>query len=117
VLLLELYLDLYNDERAETPSLTGGWMFRRPDIAKHNDAIIGAIKTALSPRVDLVDKGYIVGHLFGVGYGVLVTQASLTAINSHFKNATDLLLYNLPVPPDATLAQEADTNQIRLAAR
>jgi len=110
--LLELYLDLFDDERAGAPLLTGGWMFGRRDVAERNDAIVGAMKTALSPRADLVDKGYMVGHLFGSGHGVPAAQASLTAMNPRFRNSTDLLLYNLPLPPDATLAQEADIQDL-----
>jgi hypothetical protein len=105
----DLYLDLFEDESAGAPMLTSGWMFGRQDVEENNDGIIQAFKTAISPRADLVNKGYMVGHLWNAGYG-LPTPNSAT--NPRFRNASDLILYLVPLPPNATLAQKADLEDV-----
>ncbi|KAK1752608.1 6-hydroxy-D-nicotine oxidase [Echria macrotheca] len=105
----DLYIDLFEDESGGTPMLTSGWMFSRQDIAANNDGIITAFKKAISPREDLVNKGYMVGHLWNAGYGVPVPNS---ATNPRFRDAANLILYNLPVPTNATLEQKADIEDL-----
>lgn len=109
---LGLYLDLFDDERAGPPQWTGGWMFGRRDIAERNGAIVEAMKVALSPRADLADKGYMVGHMFGPGHGVSKAKGAEAAVNPRFREASDLLLYNLPLPVDSSVAQEDDIQDL-----
>jgi FAD/FMN-containing dehydrogenase len=106
----DLYVDLFEDESAGPPTLTSGWTFGRADIEDNNDGIIKAFKTAISPRADLVDKGYMVGHLFGAGHAS--QPAGISATNPRFRDSSDLLLYLLPLPTDATLAQKADIQDL-----
>jgi FAD/FMN-containing dehydrogenase len=106
----DLYLDLFEDESAGPPTLTSGWMLGEVDIQDNNDGIIEAFKTALSPRADLADKGYMIGHLFSAGHSP--QPAGISATNPRFRNASNLLLYLLPLPTDATLAQKADIQDV-----
>ncbi|KAK4222438.1 6-hydroxy-D-nicotine oxidase [Podospora fimiseda] len=106
----DLYLDLFEDESGGPPMLTSGWMFGREDIDNNNDGIIEAMKTAISPREDLIDKGYMVGHLFGAGHNP--QPAGISATNPRFRTASDLLLYLVPLPTDATLVQKADLQNV-----
>ena len=111
--LYDLYLDLFEDESGNNaPMLTSGWMFSRRDVAGNNDGIVAAYKKAISPRADFVDKGYMVGHLWNAGYGASGKAAAggigSSAVNPRFRDASDLILYNLPLPANATLAQKDD---------
>ncbi|KAH6846974.1 isoamyl alcohol oxidase [Chaetomium sp. MPI-CAGE-AT-0009] len=106
----DLYVDLFEDEMAGPPTLTSGWTFGRADIEDNNDGIIEAFKTAISPRADLVNQGYMVGHLFGAGHNP--QPAGISATNPRFRDSSDLLLYLLPLPTDATLAQKADIQDL-----
>ncbi|EAQ82972.1 hypothetical protein CHGG_10790 [Chaetomium globosum CBS 148.51] len=106
----DLYLDLFEDETAGPPTLTSGWTFGRTDIEDNNDGIIEAFKTALSPRADLVNQGYMVGHLFGAGHAS--QPAGISATNPRFRDSSDLLLYLIPLPEDATLEQKADIQDL-----
>jgi hypothetical protein len=85
-------------------------MLGEVDIQDNNDGIIEAFKTALSPRADLADKGYMIGHLFSAGHSP--QPAGISATNPRFRNASNLLLYLLPLPTDATLAQKADIQDV-----
>lgn len=105
----DLYMDLFEDESGGAPTLTSGWMFSRRDVADNNDGIIEAFKTALSPRPDLTNKGYMVGHLWNAGYGMPVPNS---ATNPRFRDASDLILYLLPLPANATIAQKADVQDV-----
>jgi len=109
--LYDLYLDLFEDESGNNaPMLTSGWMFSRRDVAENNDGIVEAYKKAISPRADFVDKGYMVGHLWNAGYGVSKDKGSESAVNPRFRDASDLILYNLPLPNNvtATIAEKDD---------
>ncbi|KAK4201358.1 6-hydroxy-D-nicotine oxidase [Triangularia verruculosa] len=106
----DLYLDLFEDESAGPPTLTSGWVFGRADVDNNNDGIVEAMKTAISPRADLVNQGYMVGHLFGAGHNP--QPAGISATNPRFRTASDLLLYLIPLPTDATLAQKADMQNV-----
>ncbi|KAK1831660.1 6-hydroxy-D-nicotine oxidase [Podospora conica] len=110
--LLGLYLDLFDDERAGPPQLTGGWMFGRGDVAARNGEIVEAMEVALSPRGDLVGRGYMVGHMFGPGHGVGRERGRESAVNPRFRESVDLLLYNLPLPEGASLAQVEDVQDL-----
>lgn len=105
----DLYIDLFEDESGGTPMLTGGWMFSRQDVADNNDGIIAAFKTALSPRADFANKGYLIGHLWNAGHGMPVPNS---ATNPRFRDSCDLMLYNLPVAVNATLAEKADVQDL-----
>ena len=105
----DLYLDLFEDESAGAPTLTSGWMFGKQDVANNNTGIISAFKTALSPRADLTNKGYMVGHLFNAGHGMPVADS---ATHPRFRSSADLILYLLPLPANATLAQKADIQDV-----
>ena len=105
----DLYLDLFEDESAGAPTLTSGWMFGRRDVRENNDGIVRAFQTALSPRADLVNKGYMVGHLWNAGHGV---PTSNSATNPRFRDGSDLILYLVPLPANASLAQKADLQDV-----
>ncbi|KAK0740040.1 isoamyl alcohol oxidase [Schizothecium vesticola] len=107
--LYDLYLDLFEDESAGPPNLTSGWVIAAEDIENNNDGIMGAFQTAISPRADLANKGYMVGHLFGAGHNV---PAGLSATNPRFRASSNLMLYLLPVPVNATLAEKADLQNV-----
>jgi hypothetical protein len=106
----DLYLDLFEDESAGPPTLTSGWMIAREDIANNNDGIIEAFQTAISPRAGLENRGYMVGHLFGAGHRP--QPADISATNPRFRTSSNLMLYLLPLPTDATLAQKADIQDL-----
>lgn len=108
--LFDLYLDLFEDETAGLPNLTSGWMINRDDITTNNDGIIEAFKTAISPRADLENQGYMVGHLFGAGHNPQPTGISAT--NPRFRTASNLMLYLIPAGTEASLAQKADLQNV-----
>lgn len=106
--LTELYIDLFEDERGGSqPFLTSGWMIARDDIAANNDGIISAFQTALSPRADFLNQGYLIGHLFGPGHNPTIPRDA-SATHPNFRHASNLMLYNLPVPINASLAVKED---------
>lgn len=107
--LFELYTSLFEDEGAGTSALTGGWMFAHQDVAEHNDEIIEAFKTVISPREDLAGQGALIGHLWDAGYGVPVSNS---ATNPRFRNSTDFSIVALPVPVGATWAQKEDLQDV-----
>ncbi|KAI1660631.1 FAD-binding domain-containing protein [Daldinia decipiens] len=107
--LFDLYSDLFEDETAGTTALTGGWMFTHQDVEENNDEIIEAFKTVMSPRDDLKDQGFIIGHLWDAG---LNTPVSNSATNPRFRKSTDFSIIGLPVPDDATWAQKEDLQSV-----
>ncbi|KAM7203608.1 6-hydroxy-D-nicotine oxidase [Naviculisporaceae sp. PSN 640] len=109
--LTSLYIDLFDDETAGPPFRTSGWMIARQDITTNNNGIVSAFQTALSPREDLVNQGYLVGHLFGPGHNTAI-PAGISATHPNFRHASNLMLYNLPVSVDATLAQKEDIKNV-----
>ncbi|GKT84499.1 FAD binding domain-containing protein [Colletotrichum tofieldiae] len=105
----ELYTDLFHDEQAGAHSLTGGWMFSHADVEKRNDQIIDAFKTVVSPREDLQNSGFMVGHLWNAGYG---WPEANSATHPAFRNATDFIITILPVPVGASLEKKADLQNV-----
>ncbi|KXX73156.1 6-hydroxy-D-nicotine oxidase [Madurella mycetomatis] len=108
--LFDLYLDLFEDEMAGPPNLTSGWVINRDDITTNNDGIIKAFKTAISPRTDLENMGYMVGHLFGAGHNP--QPVDISATNPRFRTASNLMLYLIPVGTEASVAQKADLHNV-----
>jgi hypothetical protein len=51
----------------------------------------------------------LIGHLWNAGHGV---PESNVAINPRFCDSSDLMLYNLPVGANATLAKKADLQDL-----
>ncbi|KAM7211161.1 6-hydroxy-D-nicotine oxidase [Rhypophila decipiens] len=109
--LFSLYIDLFDDESAGPPFLTSGWMIAKQDIETNNDEIISAFKTGISPREDFTNQGYLIGHLFAPGHNTAIPPG-ISATNPRFRHNTNLMLYNLPVPVNATLAQKADIQSL-----
>ncbi|KAI1340746.1 hypothetical protein F5Y15DRAFT_422618 [Xylariaceae sp. FL0016] len=107
--LFDLYIDLFEPETAGTSALTGGWMFTHQDVEEHNDDIVEAFKTVLSPREDLKDQGFIIGHLWDAGHS---TPVSNSATNPKFRNSTDFAIVALTVPTNATWAQRQDYQDV-----
>ncbi|KAI1646707.1 FAD-binding domain-containing protein [Daldinia loculata] len=107
--LFDLYSDLFEDETAGTAALTGGWMFTHQDVEENNDEIIEAFKTVTSPRDDLKDQGFIIGHLWDAG---LNTPVSNSATNPRFRKSTDFTIVGLTVPDGATWAQKEDLQNV-----
>ncbi|KAI0005787.1 FAD-binding domain-containing protein [Xylariaceae sp. FL0662B] len=107
--LFDLYIDLFEEEAAGTSALTGGWMFAHEDVERNNDEIIEAFKTVVSPREDLANQGFLIGHLWNAGHGVPVSNS---ATNPRFRKATDFAIVALPVPFDAALAQKEDLQNV-----
>jgi hypothetical protein len=104
-----LYIDLFEDEGAGGFALTGGWMFSRKDVAENNNGIIEAFKKVINPREDLQNSGFMVGHLWNAGYGMPISNS---ATHPAFRNASDLVIAILPVPPNATIAQKEDLQNV-----
>ncbi len=107
--LFELYIDMFEDEGAGTSALTGGWMFTHQDVEEHNDEMVEAFKTAISPREDLVGQGAIIGHLWDAGLNMPISNS---ATNPRFRNSTNFSIVTLPVPVDATWAQKEDLQDV-----
>ncbi|KAK5655587.1 hypothetical protein OQA88_5518 [Cercophora sp. LCS_1] len=105
----DLYVDLFEDEMAGAPLFTSGWTFGRRDVEENNDGIIDAFKLAISPRPDLKNQGYLLGHIFNVGHGVPVANS---ATHPRFRDSSDLTLYNLPLPVNASLTQKDDIRNL-----
>ncbi|KAL7625904.1 hypothetical protein AAE478_005128 [Parahypoxylon ruwenzoriense] len=107
--LFDLYTDLFEDETAGTSALTGGWMFTHQDVEENNDGIIEAFKTVVSPREDLKDQGFLIGHLWDAGLNMPVSKS---ATNPKFRESTDFAIVALPVPFGATWAQREDLQDV-----
>ncbi|KAI0835251.1 FAD-binding domain-containing protein [Hypoxylon sp. FL0890] len=107
--LFDLYMDLFEGETAGTSDLTGGWLFTHQDVEENNDGIIEAFKTVLSPREDLKDQGFIIGHLWDAGLNMPVSNS---ATNPRFRRSTDFAIVALPVPDGATWAQKQDLQHV-----
>ncbi|KAI8963155.1 FAD-binding domain-containing protein [Daldinia sp. FL1419] len=107
--LFDLYTDLFEDETAGTSALTGGWMFTHEDVEDNSDGIIEAFQTVLSPRDDLKNQGFIIGHLWDAG---LNTPISNSATNPRFRKSTDFAIVGLTVPDGATWTQKEDLQNV-----
>ncbi|KAI1078643.1 FAD-binding domain-containing protein [Whalleya microplaca] len=107
--LYDLYTDLFEGEAAGTSALTGGWMFAHEDVERNNDEIIEAFKTVVSPREDLANQGFMIGHLWDAGHTVKVSNS---ATNPRFRKSTNFAIVALPVPFGATLDQKADLQNV-----
>jgi hypothetical protein len=105
----ELYIGMFEDETAGNSALTGGWMFAHEDVATNNDAIVDAFEVVLSPREDLADQGYIIGHIWDAGHGTPIPNS---ATNPKFRNASSFCITALPVPIGATWAQKEDLQNV-----
>lgn len=105
----DLYTDLFEAEGAGTSALTGGWMFTHQDVDEHNDEIVEAFKTVISPREDLAGKGALIGHLWDAGHSVPVSNS---ATHPRFRNSTNFSIVTLPVPIGATWAQKEDLQDV-----
>ncbi|KAI2629340.1 FAD-binding domain-containing protein [Hypomontagnella submonticulosa] len=106
--LFDLYIDLFEEETAGTSALTGGWMFTHEDVEDNNDGIIEAFKTVVSPREDLQNQGFLIGHLWDAG----LNTKSNSATNPRFRKSTDFAIVALPVPIGATWAQKEDLQNV-----
>jgi len=107
--LHDLYLDRFEDEGAGAFALTGGWLFTHRDVEENNDEIIEAFKTVLSPREDLVNQGFMVGHLFNAGHNLPVARS---ATHPLWRKGTDFIISILPVPQNASVAEKADLQDV-----
>ncbi|KAH9905036.1 FAD-binding domain-containing protein [Xylariomycetidae sp. FL2044] len=107
--LWDLYTDLFEDETAGTSALTGGWMFSHQDVEENNDGIIEAFRTVVTPREDLANQGFLIGHLWDAGHS---TPVSNSATNPRFRQSTDFAIVALTVPVGSTLAQKADLQDV-----
>lgn len=105
----ELYVDLFDDEVAGGFSLTGGWLFTHRDVEENNDGIVEALQTAVSPREDLKDQGFLVGHLWNAGYG---RPEANSATNALFREATDYIISTLDVPVGSSEEVKADYQDV-----
>jgi hypothetical protein len=94
----DLYIDVFEDEGAGQPSLTGGWTFTHEDIKTNNNAIVDAYKNALD------NGGIVVGHIWDAGHGKGMTDS---AVNPRFRKASVKVITALPVAANATLADKA----------
>ncbi|KAK6835171.1 isoamyl alcohol oxidase [Apiospora arundinis] len=109
----DLYIDLFEDEPAGNSALTGGWTFTHEDVARRNGDIVEAFKTVLSPREDLADQGYILGHVWNAGrYVVPRPDSSSSATHPKFRNATSKVIAALPVPPGSTWNRKQDYQHV-----
>ncbi|KAI5857483.1 FAD-binding domain-containing protein [Durotheca rogersii] len=107
--LFDLYTEMFEDESAGTSALTGGWMFSHQDVEENNDGIIEAFKTVVSPRGNLANQGFLIGHLWDAGLNMPVSNS---ATHPRFRNSTDFAIVALPVPFGATLAQKEDLQNV-----
>ncbi|OTA68101.1 FAD-binding domain-containing protein [Hypoxylon sp. EC38] len=107
--LFDLYMELFEGETAGTSALTGGWMFTHQDVEENNDGIVEAFKTVVSPREDLKDQGFIIGHLWDAGLNMPVSNS---ATNPRFRKSTDFAIVALPVPDGATWDHKQDLQNV-----
>ncbi|KAI0883043.1 FAD-binding domain-containing protein [Annulohypoxylon maeteangense] len=107
--LFELYIDMFEDETAGTSALTGGWLFTHDDVEENNDGIIDAFKTVVSPREDLKNQGFIIGHLWDAGLNMPIPNS---ATNPKMRRSTDFAIVALPVPVGASWAQKEDLQDV-----
>ncbi|KAI1372843.1 FAD-binding domain-containing protein [Hypoxylon crocopeplum] len=107
--LFDLYTDLFEDEGAGTSALTGGWMFSQADVEENNDGIIEAFKTVVSPRDDMQDQGFIIGHLWDAGHNMPVSNS---ATNPRFRKSTNFAIVALPIPDGSTWAQKEERQDV-----
>ena len=101
--LHDLYVDLFEPEGAGAFAINGGWMFTRKDVETNNDAIVEAVKVQISPRPDLKNAGYIIGHLWNAGHKVPQRNS---ATHQAFRDGCDFMITTLIVPSNATLAEK-----------
>lgn len=94
----DLYIDLFEDESAGGSGLAGGWVFAHDDITQNNERIVNAFYNILS------NSGYITGHFWYPGYGVPTPR---TSTNPRFRNASDFVVFAIPVPTNATLDERS----------
>ncbi|GAB1312833.1 hypothetical protein MFIFM68171_03043 [Madurella fahalii] len=92
----DLYVDLFEDETAGQPSLTGGWTFSHEDIESNSNSIVDAYKNTLA------NGGIVVGHIWGAGHGGVTDSA----VNPRFRKASTKVIAALPVAVNATLADK-----------
>ncbi|KAI1103469.1 FAD-binding domain-containing protein [Jackrogersella minutella] len=107
--LYDLYIDLFEDEVSGNPDLLGGWLFTHQDVAENSDGIVEAFKTVLSPRDDLKDQGFVIGHLWDAGLNMPVPNS---ATNPKLREATDFAIFSLTVPDGVTWAQREDLQDV-----
>lgn len=107
--LFDLYTNLFEAEEAGTSALTGGRVFTHQDVEEHNDEIVEAFKTVISPRDDLKDQGFIIGHLWDAGLNMPISNS---ATNPRFRNSTSFAIAALPIPDGATWAQKEDLQNV-----
>lgn len=92
----DLYVDLFEDENAGSPSLTGGWTFTTEDITANTAGIVNAYRNVLDTG------GIVVGHIWNAAKGV-----TDSAINPRFRKASTKVIAAVPVAVNATLAEKA----------
>lgn len=105
----ELYIDLFEDEAAGAFALTGGWLFTHQDVEENNDGIVEAFKTVISPREDLADQGFMIGHMWNAGFG---RPEPNSATNPLFRKASDFIITTLNVPVGASIEEKADYQHV-----
>ena len=105
----ELYIDLFDDEAAGGSLLTGGWLFTHQDVEENNDGIVEAFQTVVSPREDLANQGFMVGHMWDAGFG---RPESNSATHPLFRKASDFIITTLNVPVGASIEEKADYQDV-----
>ncbi|KAK4450485.1 hypothetical protein QBC34DRAFT_437309 [Podospora aff. communis PSN243] len=91
----DLYIDMFEDELAGSPSLTGGWTFTHDNIATNTDGMVAAYRNTLD------NGGIVVGHIWESGKGV-----TESAIHPSFRNAATKIIAAVPVAVNASLAEK-----------
>lgn len=86
----EFYVDMFEDEVANSQAIVGGRLFTQDDIAQHGDGIADALLFAAAPAVDL--NGFNVGHIVNPGHAV---PAADNAIHAAWRNASSFVITNI----------------------
>jgi FAD/FMN-containing dehydrogenase len=96
----DMYIDMYEDEKAGDNTIIGGRFFAREDIENNQAALTEAFKTATDPP-NWELPGVLIGHIVAPGLGNANPDNS---IHPKWRDASSFSIVALNVPFDASLA-------------
>lgn len=99
----DLYIDLFEDEKAGDNTIVGGRFFHRKDIENNQPALTEAFKTAVQPPGWDI-PGILIGHIVGPGVGNPTVD---NAIHPGWRQASSFSISVVNVPRDASKVVKA----------
>lgn len=100
----DLYIDLFEDEKAGDSTIVGGRFFNRDDITNNQPALTASFKSAVKPPgYDL--SGIIIGHIVAPGVGNPIVD---NAIHPGWRQASSFSIIVVNVAKDASQSKKRE---------